>query len=59
MLIQLNDKDHLQVLNLITKTTEVIKDFKIPHAFIFIYERYLMLGLKDGQMTLHNVQTGE
>lgn len=49
----------MQVLNLVTQQTTEIKDFKIPHAFIFVYEKYLMLGLKDGLMTLHNVKTGE
>ncbi len=59
LLIQLRDSECLQVLNLVTKETNEIKDFKIPHAFIFVYEKYLMLGLKDGLMTLHNVSTGE
>jgi len=59
LLIQLTDRDGLQVLNLVTQRTTEIKDFNIPQAFIFIYERYLMLGLKDGHMTLHNVKTGE
>lgn len=47
------------MLNLIEQKATEIKNFRIPHAFIFIYERYLMLGLKDENMTLHDVKTGE
>lgn len=49
----------LKVIDLITQSSYEIKGFQTPQAFIFIYERDIMLGLKDGRFLLYNVKTGE
>lgn len=59
LLVKHEGKDVLKVIDLITQKSYEIKGFKTPQAFIFIYERDMMLGLKDGRFLLYNVKTGE
>lgn len=49
----------LRVVDLITENTYEIKGFQTPQAFVYIYERDMMLGLKDGRFLLYDVKSGE
>lgn len=59
MLVKQEGKNILKVIDLITEESYEIKGFQTPQAFIFIYERNMMLGLNDGRFLLHNVKTGK
>jgi hypothetical protein len=49
----------LKVIDLITQDQYEIKGFQTPQAFIFIYERDMMLVLKDSRFLLYNLKSGE
>ena len=57
LLIKMDNRP-LTILNLFKDTQVKVKDFRLPEAFIFVYEKGVFLSLVDGRIQKFSISDG-